>query len=184
MKPNLFLAYVTLILGCWVASLLSDPDVQRMRALALSVLAVGLWFLMLPAAFIACADAWRRMLEADARMLEADSLRPNDPQAPAGELTRYMVDVDAASGVILPAIDERDLRALAAGLLIGRPFSEREWSKKLHGNFRYIQDQFEARELVTVSGKRRELNGRGRRAMLEVYYGHSARLPPLPLPSS
>jgi hypothetical protein len=65
------------------------------------------------------------------------------------------------------------MRKLAAGLLQGVPFSEREWSGKIR-NFRAVQDEFEKRELVRTKGKQRILNGRGRRLLLEYYYRNSS----------
>jgi hypothetical protein len=177
MKPNLLAAYASLIMGSLIASLLDIRDLQRMRALAIAIMAVGFWLFSCAAVFIACMDALRLAVEAVERRLLDELWRQ---PAPAPEIERYQLTVEPATDIVV-TIERRDLEALAAGLLAGRPFSEREWSSKLHGNFRYIQDEFERRELVTLKGKRRELNGRGRRAMLQVYYGHSGELPPLPL---
>jgi hypothetical protein len=157
-------AYLVAILGSCVIYSLHDTNLQGWRAYSFLGLGVILWIFSIAEAIIAV------MIVSRETVLTAVA----NEQKPEG-LKRYMLQVDT-NEYIFSSIPDRDMQKLAAGLLAGRPFSEREWSGKI-SNFRAVQDEFERRELVRLEGKRRVLNGRGRRAMLEIAYGHTGHTP-------
>ena len=162
-------AYLVAILGSCVIYSLHDAAFSGWRAYSFLGLGIILWIFSIAEALIAVMIVSRTVMTAIA----------NEQKPESAELRRYMLQVDT-NEYIFSSIPERDMQKLAAGLLAGRPFSEREWIGKI-SNFRTVQDEFERRNLVRLEGKRRVLNGRGRRAMLEIAYGHAGHSPALPL---
>lgn len=157
-------AYLIAILGSCVIWTLENPALEGWRARSLFGMGVILWIFSIAEACIAVLLAAREALEAQV------FIKPPEPTT-----ERYMLQVDAAR-YIYADIPTHDMEKLAHGLLQGRPFSEREWRGKIN-NFREVQDEFERRDLVKLEGKKRVLNSRGRRAMLEIAYGHATPSP-------
>ena len=161
-------AYLVAILGSCVIYSLHDAAFSGWRAYSFLGLGIILWIFSIAEACIAVLVVSR-----DTVM----TVLANEEKPIISETHRYMLQVDT-NEYIFSSIPEKDMQKLAAGLLAGRPFSEREWIGKI-SNFRTVQDTFEKRDLVRLEGKRRVLNSRGRRAMLEIAYARPS--PPLPL---
>lgn len=162
-------AYLVAILGTCVIYSLHDATFQGWKAYSFLGLGIILWVFSIAEALIAVMEISRETLEA--QLLIKPEVK--------NDLHRYMLQVDT-NEYIFSSIPDKDMKKLAIGLLFQkRPFSEREWAGKI-SNFRAIQDEFEARQLVHIIGNKRKLNGRGRRALLEAYFRRSPS-PSLPL---
>lgn len=155
-------AYLVALLGTCVIYSLQDAAFSGWRAYSFLGLGFILWIFSIAEACIAVMIVSREAVM---------TALANEEKPVILEAHRYMLQVDQAE-YIFSSIPDRDMQKLAAGLLAGRPFSEREWVGKI-SNFRKVQDFFETRDLVKIEGKRRILNGRGRRAMLEIQYRHA-----------
>ena len=167
---NVWRAYFSAFAGSFVMMTLSDPIIKGYKAIGICGFGIALWLFSIVEACIAVLNVSRETFYS--QLLT----QPEVKQEPAIE--RYMFQVDLAR-YIYADVPTDDMEKLAVGLLQGRPFSEREWSGEVK-NFRSIQDEFERRDLVRMEGKRRILNGRGRRAMLEIAYGHAVKSSPPP----
>lgn len=163
MTLKLVRAFLVALVGSVAASVLAWPEVRGWRAWAFVALSAALW-----------GEAW---LESWLPSQEPPIVLQPLPPEP---VVRNLVQVEAARWVYVYGIPEPDMRRLAMGLLQWRRFTLREWQGEIPA-IREVQDQFERAGLVRIVGKRRVLNGRGRRAMLEYLY-RGTPLPAAPPP--
>lgn len=152
-------AFLVALTGSIACSFLAWPEVVGWRAWAIAAISCGLW-----------SEAYLEAVLPNREPPIVLQPLPPDPQ-----ITRNLLQVDAAQWVYEDILAPAELRSLAMGLLTGRAFSEREWAGEIP-EFRRVQDDFERRGLVRIRGKRRSLNGRGRLAMLRYLY-HGAPIP-------